>query len=709
MKKNNFIALFGIIFIFMLPMAMYGPHDQEEWGFSTWATLTYVQSIWGGSFPSMWTDALGLGSPLPIGHRFDFSPPFFLFPFLGIRWVVTSFYFFYALLAIVYLWLLCAKFNINSTFAKLVVCTTFLLSPPTVQLTYLDDWPTLFHNWCFVPVIFYYILKIFTDENKQDFYTTVLLLGFVGGVWLVNGHPGHLYTLTMILFIPTFYLLIRTKKKCLIGILISAAIALLISIEHTYYSISEILNYPSSIKRLTQGELSFDHFKGMLFLPFNYLPINSMWSGNFFNYFKTNDALVHNLNYRNSFIGGIFLVTAFIAALRYILFKISEPKNIGLILTSIGVAFISSFILMFSKPEWLRNLPSGMWMFRDGTVFFGILLCGCIINSILTTKFRKLRILIYFLVAINFAQLLISNIPAFLRATQISPLNNYKNFGKSAGLPGWLKDSTNKNNRLFILSDVASIRTEFAADGLYGVTDLTFMGVNPFTFWIKSVSMDDIYQSTWLGHGYLSGNREVLQNREMFDIYGITHLLLTQKDFDAIDKKNLNGMNLISDFPANSGRLFLLENSTVWPKAFLMNNAFLKNVNKNRKCKIYGGVCNDYSDWSGFRLNDNIEISGANGLYDVKLEPKSEERIFVATKLYRSEWIAYANQSKLEVFKTDGGLLGVKVPKNIDSFQLKYNPYSRKLLLAISISTFFLTILLIVFLCVKKYRVRYSQ
>jgi hypothetical protein len=209
--------------------------------------------------------------------------------------------------------------------------------------------------------------------------------------------------------------------------------------------------------------------------------------------------------------------------------------------------------------------------------------------------------------------------------------------------------------------------------------------------------MDEIYESPWLGHSYISGTPEVLKNREMFDVYGITHLLVSQKDYDALDKKYFRNMTFIGRYQANSGNLLLLKNMNVWPKSYLLDSSVMEIKSKQKICNVKGGVCNDYSYWLKHRLEDDSKITGSSGSYAVELPAASTERVFITSKLYRPEWIALSGETKLKVFKMNGGLLGVIIPPNISHFIILYNDKIRGRLMVLSILTI-LSVLALIFL-----------
>ncbi len=244
------ISLLLIAFILVLtPMFVFGPYDQEEWPNSVWSTLQYVSAIWRGELPPMWSDLLGLGTPMPLGNRLDLSPPFFLYPMLSVRWVIPLFYVFYLGAASIYVWRICLDLRLNLAL-RTVFGVTFLWSSSTIQLMYSDDWPTLFHDWCLLPILFFYLRRLLLAKENRAALRSMILLGLFGGIWFLNGHLGHMATLALSLSI---YALIMISRRSSLKLLGSLVIALLISSEHLYYLVSETISFPSEVLRNSHG------------------------------------------------------------------------------------------------------------------------------------------------------------------------------------------------------------------------------------------------------------------------------------------------------------------------------------------------------------------------------------------------------------------------------------------------------------------------
>jgi hypothetical protein len=681
--------------VFLLPMALYGPHDQEEWGGSVWSTLQYSLAIWDARMPPMWSDSLGLGTPMPLGHRFDFSPPFLLFPLLSIRWVIFLFYAFYLSIALLYLWKICDEYKFSPNL-NVVICISFLFSAPTVQLMYLDDWPTLFHTWCFLPIIFFYLRRLIYSSAWASSWKNITILGVVVGIWAINGHSGHMFTLASILAIYSFYLILP-RKELLLKLLVSCIISALISSEHIYHLVSESLLFPPDVHRsMAQDGISVLDFINTFTRPLDLLGFVDLLEKNEFRLGFLWSAFLTNLNLRTPFVGALILFSALFFSHRSLLANnIVDREHVA-----ISFTFLISFFLMFMKASYLNNLPSGTWMYRDGVVFFGLISAGLWMKSKLNYK-SNLSKWLQKLLFIHFLQLLFSFYPVIHNSIVKPGLYNYQNFGILNGLPGWISTSIDKPNpRLFFVNNESGTesRIKFVKDGLYGVTDLTFFGVRPFTAWIKSVSMDLIARSVSLGHGLIPGYKDILINGQMLNVFGVNLIFMSSDVYESLSSSHVNkNFILIGSYLTSSGTVHLLRNKDAWPEAFLMSMDVINLQTIKRVCNYQGAICGDYTEWPKFLLEDEVRVYGRDGDYSYQIEPSLNTRLFVTSKLYRPEWEARSGPLQLQVIKVGEALTGVVVPNNVSSFTLTYVSTIRLFLRWVGLFSLVISVFFIIF------------
>ena len=703
LRPLGILALAAIIFL--LPLAFFGPHDQEEWGGSVWSTLQYSLALWDGRLPPMWSDALGLGTPMPLGHRLDFSPPFLLFPFVSVRWVLVIYYAFYLSIALLFLWKICKQYEFSERLS-LLVSISFLFSAPTVQLVYLDDWPTLFHNWCFLPVIFYYLRKLLLSSDVTAETNALLALALAGGLWALNGHSGHLFSLATILAVYVFYMLTLKKGK-FVKLLLVCCIAAAIASEHLYYLIVETLAFPHDITRtMAQDGLSLRDFAATLIRPFDTFPAvflrgKSVWDPGILW-----DGYLTYLNLRTPFVGTLILLTALVSSIGSLVSG-DSMKSVDRERRAISLVFLFSFVAMFMKAAWFNNIPSGTWMYRDGVVFFGLIAAGLWLK-VHWNSTSRLSKWIPRLIFIHFIQVFSSVYPAFHQTMANPGLYNYENFGKADALPGWISRASDKPGSRLFITTANGPRSWYAKDGLYGVTDLTFLGVTPFTAWIKSVSMDSIGKSLSLGHGWIPGNVDILLNREMLNVFGIDLILVTSKDFESEIFASLRGrFTHLGQYETSSGTVHLLKNPDAWPDAFLMSMDVMNVQAIQRACVYPGAICGDFSGWHKHLLGDKVKMSGEHGAYSIQVEASPTPRLFVTSKLYRPEWEVRSEMQALQVVKVGEALTGVVVPPDVENFTLTFKPAARLVLRGVSAVALVLLVLVILgYRLVKTYQKR---
>ena len=712
--------LVGAFLLFLLPMVLYGPHGQEEWVGSVWSTLQYSAAIWKGHIPPMWSDDLGLGTPLPLGNRLDLAPPFLLFPIVSIRWVYPLFYAFYLGLGIIYVLRLCEDFKFG-TFIRLMVGLTFLFSASTVQLMYVDDWPSLFHDWCLFPVLLFYLRRLCLNSDRGRTLGLIFSLGFVGGLWALNGHCGHMAVLASVLAVYAIAM-VSQRKDLLLKLIGSALISILISSEHMYYLISQIRSFPSYITRFqAEDGISLQQLLATLFRPLDTL----VWPllGHYTNadlqgvLSRGWSLYVADYNLRIPFMGTLFILVAIFWSLKTFGFSQSTKNDVP-DQRALAITILFSFIMMFMKASWFLNIPSGTWLYREGLTLFGLLGAGCWFQRKLNDHSRCIK---WFplLFSLHLVQMVIGIYPAIHNTITTPGMRYYEDIGQKKGLPGWISHHTNKEGDRLFATNSFSKGFHFVDDGLYGITDLTFLGVKPFNSYFKSVPMDTVAQSLCLGHGWIPGHPDIVTNKSMLDVFGINLVLGLESELGDLkllqnDERSLmlsrfgiqlknppDGLELLDErqslYDGTLKKVLLYRNPAAWPQAFLMDPAITR-LKEQRACGYTGAICRDFSDWKEYRLFDVVDMTGEDGRYSIKLSPSKRERLFVTSKLYRPEWVAINSEGiLLPTEQLGGALLGVHVLPGERGFTLEFRPIFRYFLWIISIISLIITVLMILF------------
>ena len=689
--RNNLLLACAFV-LFLLPMAISGPQDQEEWQLGVWSTLQYAEHLWHLSEPT-WYDAMGLGTPMPIGHRLDLALSFLFYPHLPLRWVFTFYYAFYLGVALIYVLRLSKEYHLGES-VRMVVALTFMLSAPTVQFIYSDDWLSLFHDWCLFPVIYYYIRRLWGSKEIGQTIRLMLILGLVGGVWALNGHSGHMAVLASILAV--YVAMISWKRPMFLLPLFGAGvIAALIGGEHLYYLVSEATRFPANFARTNvQGGISAAEFVRTLLRPADGIlslvatdfglgggagSLGSIWK-----------TYLRSSGMRVPFMGTVFLIVALIWSFRMIGLqrwkgdKLPDGRAVAMVV-------VFSLIMSFMKPAWLLNIPSGTWLYRDGLVMFGLIAAGCWFTRRRDSWPSWLSGWTKLLLIVQVLQLVVVSYPAVHRVIFADGrgMHFYENLGRSEKLPGWINSHAGGEGTR-VLTSSAFMRTGFVGDGLYGITDLTFLGLEPLNGWFKSVSMDRLYPSRCLSHGYIDGDFGLLNNKDMLDVLGVGLVVTLAnepvKNMPLVAKRlsNLNG---------KAQEVHLYKNDSAWPKAFMMDPAILK-APESRVCGSAGMLGRDFGLWKKYRLEDEIELSGHDGEYLMTFPASSQPRLLVTSKLYRSEWSASSDGTPLKVEPVWDAIVGVRIPPGAHAVKLQFRPIIRNFLWYVSVAT----LLTIVFL-----------
>ena len=691
--KERTIVL-GIPLFFLAPLLWCGPAAQEDWRDGIFSTLVQVQHLFREGKYLFWYDNLGLGTPMPLGFPFDFAPPFFLAPFFSLRLVFSVFWVAYLLLGTIYCWRLCKALHIPR--AVRFACTfTYVFSAPAAHYIYVDDWQAAFHGWALLPVVIFYAHRLSQREDSEPLLFDSLRLGLIGGVFIINGNSVHVALLASGVTIFTVVLLFG-RFHLVKWFVLAAGVTLVLSGYRIYYNLGDILDFPSYLSRTDVLQSGFglaDYGKALLrpvtagyFLEHGF---TATASDVFDNFVLTNSAM------RTPFFGAAFMLLAVIVGFGTLTFppwrKLMGDQERPLIACSI--VFIVSFVCTVLHPSMLLNIPSNTWQFRDPMIFFGILVVGIGLTGFGQVNVGRQKSFVRVVLALQVSQVFLGISPALYRNMSASErvfstanYNNrfYNNFGREGGLSGWIRTNADQyGSQLFVSDTIRRMDHGFEADGVYGITDLALLDINPVTGQFKGVSMDALYPSSSLGYGQIEGNLNIIRNREVLDVLGIDLVLVDERDgtFAGLDYLDRYTMNYLGE----ERTLILFHNADAWPEAFVMDAAITQlPLAKTSSCRHDGFLCMDLSSFVHYRQPDRLQYETDHGTIELTLE-SGEERLVVLSTLYRPEWEVASTGGRVKIEPIAGALMGLVVPRNVTDVRITYVPRIRITLLWLSL------------------------
>lgn len=677
--------------IFLAPLLILGPADHEEYVQGIFSTLVHVSHLFKGEY-LFWYDNMGFGTPFPIVHRFDFHPVFFLSPFLSIRVVMILFWIFSAAIGLSYFRRVLKFFNINNV-VTFVCVLTYLLSATNVYYFYnKTDWPTIITGWALFPMLLYYTLTFLREERYSRPWVGVLRISLIIALMMLNSHPGYLSVLFFSLAV--FVVLVSYDDPKAIGyFMVAALIALFINSERYYYYYTELGYFYEGVPRHSHSGFSLMDWMDSFSRPFTgrvrrYIA-EGLSSG--FSRALFDSYMVTGWNVRIPFTGALFFAVAMLTSMVFIF-----DKKRSRLIRAASITFILCAVISTMDREWLYRIPSGVWLFRDPMIVFGIIVGGVMLDGFMRKKEGRIRKAVGVFLAAHCVHLLFITFPAVYilkivsetwpgpsynddMSIQLSYMNSYKDAGEKRGIVGWLaKWADKKGKRIYGSPTFDSLaKGRLSHESLYGMTDLSLAGMNPVNGWYKGVSMDPFYPSRQLWHGYIIGERRTIMNRSALNVAGIDLIVMNEEEagtggFEKLGEYNTTWNNEKYD-------LVLLHNKTAWPKANLLKLSAADFITTTYPgCPNDRFLCQIFAGLDKYRLDDPVTMTSDNGEIDVVFPSSDEERLLMVSMMYRPEWRAETGAGeKMEVIRLYDAFLGVKAPPGVSEIKFRFVPRGR--------------------------------
>lgn len=654
-SKQHILYLSVLVFSFLSLILYYGPTDHEEYLNTTLSTLLNASALRHGHF-LLWSDMLGFGTPMPIGHDNSLHPLFWLWPSLSLPILMGIYWTLHMLLAGVYFARLLRLFSITGSvfYASLF---SYIFSMPFLTLVYQNDWPTLFFNWAMFPVWFYYALMLVEKHHRSKPAFATIRLGLLVGICLANAHFGYLSVLFSSASLVIFLLALRTPKVFL-HLTCAGLIAAIIGAANISYVISEIQLYPAHLTRFAENGYSFRQLGEALVAPFSLT-----W--------LLHPTLPHSLGEIGSNLLSVnrsarvltFGTPFMIAALLGIVFAIRQ-KSWRMVCIATGMFFAVSMTLL--SPEDLYGIPSGTWLFRDMAIFFGLLLAAIIVQK-LSPLHRNGIAFIQCIYALALA------IPSFYYS--VSQHHYYRDAQTPTPIiQAMIEQARGHGTRIYFAPGIEQYFSRGRNNILNDPLELSLYGFAPVNGWFKGAAQDAFFPSANLMHSFIKGNQATLRNTALLNLLGIELVVAGDSDMPA----NPHLTELWSQKLPDESHIHLLQNQTAWQRAWLMQHTAQDlTLHRWKDCDKPGLLCADVRALAAMRLPEAVEFSSDNGRMHVRFPSANNERILAFSMLHRADWHAYTGPQALDVFKLADALLAVHIPAGISEVTLEYRPAPR--------------------------------
>jgi hypothetical protein len=542
-NKNYTYLLFPLIFT--LPIAIFGINDIEEYMLGTFSTLIFWEDLPKSLF-TFFYDFYGPGTKLPLGSGPLLHPlNFFLFDFklYYVIFVIT-----HLIIQLEYSKKLLKLFNIKYNIYILSILLVFCL--PNILFALSDDWISCFFSYSFFPVIFYYFEKIIRYQKSISYLKFSLFFGF----WIINGHLGHISTY-IIFFIIYFFLSIKNFNHLFkifnFYFLVSLIFILLVSSNYLFFLIRELSYFNGW--RVFQGTYELRHFIEILFPSKNFITK--------FGYYRLpgNPILIY-----------FCLIISIISLFKFIKpffkesFKFLFKSGLKLLFVQINTdlnfkfCFLFILFLIFSLLPFLSIITtvSAGYMARDIFLYLGIFIFFINIKR-LNYKFK---LIINFLLIFYSLLFFIINIE-----NKISV--NHNNFIVNKNIDSNLSDELKNLNlskkdykRIYFSPDLFSKYLRFEEDGIFAINDFIKFNLAPFNGYFKYTSKRQFGDETKLMDGIISSHFNLINNNFFLNLFKINFLLIKETEVEKLKNKEFK---LIKNIKTSKGNLFLFKKNII--------------------------------------------------------------------------------------------------------------------------------------------------
>ena len=673
--KDSFSALF-LILLFISPIYFFGKNDLEEYQLGFFSS----QILW--EKPSnlfiFFFDFYGPGTKFPIGHGPLLHPLNLIISNIKIYYLI--FIFIHLLVQLIFTKRLLKLFKID--YSNIILTIVLLFSLPNILNAISDDWISEFFGYCMFPLIFYYTVKIISEQRKIH-YLKFSLFFFL---WIINGHIG-IITVYLVFLIIYFLLSIQNfshlKKIFNYSFLVLIVLIILLLSDHIFYLFREesyfdapkAFQVPYSKRPFLEIFLPFSNF--LSWWPINRLPGNPILI-----YFSVIITLITAFNIIFEFFKKNKKNNYLVETKNFFSKKLQTDQNFKFCL-------IFGIFLIFSLTSFLNTtrLISGPWWSRDVFLFVGIFIYFINIKKfrnslklILNTCIVFYSFLFFFINVINLYN---SNENNFI-------INKYKKSDFDQKLSNLNLKKSNYQRVYLSPKTFEKIRVGYKEDGIFAITDLIKYNLAPFNGWFKNTTMKVFGEERKNMHGWIGSDFKYINDEFFLNLFNINYLLITEEEVSSLNNEKFIFQNKII---TKNHNIILYKRDV---KNFSLNEeGFLKLKKSLNSCKILVLDCilnnNKYFQESNFSI-DRI----SNGKFSISNQNSSHKYLFLPF-IYDNNW--HSESSELENL---AGFMFLKNKGTSNKILINYDDKIRMILKLISFSSLIINVILIYYTKHKK-------
>ena len=626
-----------VVAVFSMTFVLGSTPDEEEFRFAVLSTWLHVDALRHGRF-EFWTAMLGLGVPQP------FIPNFLLHPLLPLLAVVSPvtwtrvLLLAHTLLGAAGMWQLTRR--LRATALTSAVCvSTFLLATPAQNYVLTDFWPSHYIVWTSAPWLLLLAWRVLEADGRALPVWSVAC-GLCAGLVVASANPGHLIvyaTVVAALVVAHWRRVVARGRWIALATLIAAAIAspTLAQVAHE------------------RPMFALDLESWALPAP---LPWSAVWNAFLSPLGPASERLPFT---RTLFFGGPFAVLCIIGCVRFG----RRHVDLALVVAACTVLLFTSLLPL--------SFISARFHFRDPLIFAAIPLAGLSLERLFSA--RRWRPVAVLVVITQLGVLFASAWPAMAR-TWTGDARRAEWFHAATGatepVETLLKLARPVGRMVFSPAvDDEIHELSHLQEGL-GVNALAYRGLSVVNGWFKGVSAGTVWPDERWFYARVRAPQQLLESTAGLDVLGIRYVLANADETVAEDLRRRGVI------PKRDGTHFVLyENSNPWPDAFVLDSA-AEHIFSVRLpgCSNDRVLCTDLAPLVERRSTDGLLITHRNGRIDVRLFPADEPQLLVISQMFRLDWVASADGSRLTTAPAFGGLIGVQVPPGVSSVRVRYRP-----------------------------------